>query len=55
MLDKDFETYYIRCKQCGKGKPKKDYKGSIGRVCIECRTKKAKEGSKNSLIDHFKR
>ncbi len=37
MLGKEFETYYIRCKRCGKGKPKEAFKGSINRICIECR------------------
>ena len=55
MMIKDFETYYIRCKQCGKGKPKEDFKGSIARVCIECRNKLAKSGRKVYGIDHFKR
>jgi|GEM_PF-3403369 len=37
MLGKEFETYFIRCKKCGKGKPKEAFKGSINRVCLDCR------------------
>jgi len=37
MLGKEFETYFIRCKKCGQGKPKESFKGSINRVCIDCR------------------
>lgn len=47
MLGKEFENYFIRCKKCGRGCPKDDFKGSINRVCIECR-----EGVKIPVPSH---
>jgi len=35
---KQFRTYNIRCRVCGRGKPKTAYQGTW-RVCEECRKK----------------
>jgi hypothetical protein len=43
MLGKEFETYFIRCKECGSGKPREAFRGSINKVCLECRKKRKKE------------
>jgi hypothetical protein len=39
MLGREFETYYIRCRCCGIGKEREAFKGSIRRICIDCRKK----------------
>ena len=55
MMNKEFETYYVRCKKCGVGKPKEEFKGAIGRVCRDCR---AESVNVNGLVfspDHYKR
>lgn len=37
LLGKEFESYFVRCRKCGKGKPKDAFRGSINRVCLDCR------------------
>jgi len=33
---KEFETYNIRCRCCGVGKPKDEFKNSYRKYCKEC-------------------
>jgi len=42
MLGREFDTYNIRCRSCGEGKPRDAFKGSIRRICIDCRKKYGK-------------
>ncbi len=41
-MHRQFTTYYIRCRVCGKGKSRSEYEGNW-RVCSECRKKLEKK------------
>lgn len=57
VLTKDFnpDNCFIRCRKCGKGKPKDDFKGSIARVCIDCRNAAPKGSMSHQELCHFLR